>query len=707
MKSRPAQPELVGSLAPGHETGRKVRVHWLAWSLCMLCVVLALSGLILALLNGRGLGEVFVEDSLVTIAVLAVVFSIVGALIASHRPGNPIGWIFCFAALFQGLIIFGEEYATYALLTNPGSLPLGPEASWLKEWIWAPGLGLILVFLPLLFPDGRPPSRRWWWVAWLGGLSIGLICVLGSILLWPERGPSLMGRGGKAEYIVAPVWALVIDFVAIPMMLVAGLGAVISLLVRFRRARGDERQQIKWFASASALTLAFCFAWEELPKVWGELIEAILNLLGILIVPAIPVATGIAIFRYHLYDIDLIINRTLVYGVLTACVVGTYVIIVGYLGALFRTDGDLAISLVATGIIAVLFAPLRDRLQRIVNRLMYGERDDPYAALSRLGQHLEATLEPHAVLPAVAESVAHALKLPHVAIELKWGEEYETAAEHGWPAGEPLRLPLVYGTETVGRIVLSSRAPGESFGPADRRLLDDLARQAGVAAHAVRLTDDLQRSRERLVTAREEERRRLRRNLHDGLGPALSSAMLKLGAARRLLPSDSLVADLIVEVRDDMRATIADVRGLVYDLRPPALDQLGLELAIRDYAEQCASEDEDGMRVTVDAPEQLSLLPAAVEVAAYYIAREALTNAARHARARSCSIHLALQDGPERVELRLEITDDGVGLPHERHLGVGLSSMRERVEELGGKFSVESPPEGGTRVVARLPVGKE
>jgi hypothetical protein len=366
MKSRPAQLELAGSPTPGHGTGRKVRVHWLAWSLCLLCVVLALSGLILALLNGRGLGELFVEDSLVTIAVLAVVFSIVGAFIASHRPGNPIGWIFCFAALCQGLVIFAEEYATYALLTNPGSLPLGPEASWLKEWIWAPGLGLILVFLPLLFPDGRLPSRRWRWVGWLGGLSIGLIS-LGSILLWPERGPSLMGRGGYAEYVVAPVWALVIDFVAIPMMLVAGFAAVISLFVRFRRSRGDERQQIKWFASASALTLAFYFAWDELPKVWGEPIEAILNLLGILFVPAIPVATGIAIFRYHLYDIDLLINRTLVYGALTACVVGTYVIIVGYLGALFHTGGDPAISLVATGIVAVLFAPLRDRLQRGVN----------------------------------------------------------------------------------------------------------------------------------------------------------------------------------------------------------------------------------------------------------------------------------------------------------------------------------------------------
>jgi len=342
---------------------------------------------------------------------------------------------------------------------------------------------------------------------------------------------------------------------------------------------------------------------------------------------------------------------------------------------------------------------------------MYGERDDPYAVLSRLGQRLEMTLEPHAVLPAVAETVAHALKLPHVAIELKWGEEYEITAEYGRPADKPLRLPLVYGTETVGRIVLSPRSPGESFTPADRRLLDDLARQAGIAAHAVRLTDELQRSRERLVATREEERRRIRRDLHDGLGPALSSAMLKLGAARRLLPSSSPANDLVMEVRNDIRATVTDVRRLVYDLRPPALDQLGLVLAIRDYGEQCGNLSETGgeggLRITFEAPEHLPPLPAAVEVAAYHIAREAITNAARHARARSCRVRLALEDAPERPELRLEISDDGVGLPKKRTAGVGLSSMRERAEELGGTCTVESPPGEGTRVLARLPVEKE
>jgi hypothetical protein len=394
----------------------------LAWTLCLLCVVLALSGLILALLNGRGLGEVFVED-LVAIAVLAVVFSIVGALIASHRPGNPIGWIFCFAALCQGLIIFGEEYATYALLTNPGSLPLGPEASWFKEWIWAPGLGLIVVFLPLLFPDGRLPSRRWRWVGWLGGLSIGLISVLGSILLWPERGPSLMGHGGKAEYIVAPVWALVIDFVAIPMMLVAGFAAVISLFVRFRRSRGDERQQIKWFASASALTLAFIFAWEELPNVWGELIEAILALLGILIVPAIPVATGIAILRYRLYDIDRIINRTLVYGSLTVMLALLYFGGVSAIQALFgaltgqEEQPQLAI-VVSTLVIAALFNPLRRRIQSFIDRSFYRSKYDAAKTLEAFSARLRDETNLDALSDDLTSVVRETMQPAHVSVWL-------------------------------------------------------------------------------------------------------------------------------------------------------------------------------------------------------------------------------------------------------------------------------------------------
>ncbi len=745
MKSQPAQLGHAGSLAPGRGTGRNVRVLWLAWSLCLLCALLALAGLILALLNGRTLGEVFVEDLLVTIAVLAVVFSLVGTLIASRRPGNPIGWIFCFAAFCQGSIIFGEEYATYALLTEPGSLPLGPEASWLKEWSWAPGLGLILVFLPLLFPDGRPPSRRWRPVAWLGGLSIGLISVLGSVLLWPERGPALMGHGGEAEYAVAPVWALVIDFAAFPMMLIAGLGAVVSLFVRFRRARGEERQQIKWFASASALTLAFTFAWEELPNVWGEPIEAILAPLGILVAPAIPVATGIAIFRYRLYDIDLLINRTLVYAALTACVIGIYVLGVGYLGALFSTGGNLAISLGATGLVAVLFAPLRDRLQRGVNRLMYGERDEPYAVLSRLGRHLEGTLAPEAVLPAIVENVARALRLPHVAIWLVDTETLRHGAAHGdtpaettvrdpaavdrlrhapeglLPAdlaalgkygtvlaksGVALVLPLTHRGELVGALSLAPRGPGEGFSPADRRLLRDLATQVGAAVHAVRLTvalraslEELRRSREKLVATQEEERRRIQRDLHDGLGPVLASMRLRLeGCLDEAQEEHTPLADDLERLYELVGQATGDIRRLVHDLRPPVLDQLGLVPALRQHCERFGRET--GVEVGFEAEEGFPV-PAAAEVALLRVAQEALLNVDNHARASRVDVRLERSD----EWLELEVHDDGVGLDGRGKEGTGIGSMRERAELLGGTLRLTSTPGGGTQVAARIPVG--
>jgi signal transduction histidine kinase len=242
----------------------------------------------------------------------------------------------------------------------------------------------------------------------------------------------------------------------------------------------------------------------------------------------------------------------------------------------------------------------------------------------------------------------------------------------------------------------------DGFSPADRRLLEDLARQAGVAAHAVRLTNDLQRSRERLVAAREEERRRLRRDLHDGLGAQLAGLNVQMGVLRRLIPSDPQAADeLVVELRTELRSAIADIRRLVYDLRPPALDDLGLAAALRQLAERYSAE-EAGLRVHVEVPAILPRLPAAVEVAAYRIFQEALTNVVRHARARTCAATLSVVE-----EVCLEITDDGIGLPPGHSAGVGLISMRERAEELGGNCAIEPIQEGGTRVIVRLPLPEE
>jgi hypothetical protein len=397
---------------------------WLAWSLCLVCVGLAAASVILALLNGRAPSEILIDEGIAAVATLAVAFSVVGALVASQRPENPIGWIFCAAALFQGLSISGYEYATYALLTEPSSLPLGAAASWVAQWIWAPGLGLILVFLPLLFPDGHPPSRRWRWVAWLGGLSIGLNFVMAMILLWPERGPALVRPEGPAEEGTNIAVFVVLEFVAFPIMLVAGLGAVVSLFFRFRRARGDERQQIKWFVSASVLSVAFVFAWNFLLDAESELLQASLALVSLTLAPAIPIATGIAILRYRLYDIDIIVNRTLVYGLLTGMLAAVYFGGVTATQAILRTltgqeqQPQLAV-VVSTLAIAALFNPLRRRIQAFTDRRFYRSKYDAAKTLEAFSAKLRDETDLGALSDDLVGVVRETMQPAHVSLWLR------------------------------------------------------------------------------------------------------------------------------------------------------------------------------------------------------------------------------------------------------------------------------------------------
>jgi heme/copper-type cytochrome/quinol oxidase subunit 2 len=398
---------------------------WLAWSLCALCVALAAACLIFSLLNGHTLYEMVLTGIPTTVILLTqmVSFSVVGALIASHRPENPIGWLFCAAALFYGIEIAGEEYAIYALFTNPDSLPLGAELAWLTEWIWVPGFGIILVFLPLLFPDGHLPSRRWRGVGWLGGLSIGLICVLTSIVLWPERGPALLqleGFGGEVEEWRSAISEWVLQLGG-PMLLVAGLGAVISLFVRFRRARGDERQQIKWFASAAALTLAWILVAEVIvaEQQPGEIVA----LSGLLVIASIPVATGIAILRYRLYDIDRIINRTLVYGSLTVMLALLYFGGVSAIQALFgaltgqEEQPQLAI-VVSTLVIAALFNPLRRRIKSFIDRSFYRSKYDAAKTLEAFSAKLREETDLDALSDALTSVVSETMQPAHVSLWL-------------------------------------------------------------------------------------------------------------------------------------------------------------------------------------------------------------------------------------------------------------------------------------------------
>jgi signal transduction histidine kinase len=711
----------------------------LAWSLWAVCVVLIGLALLLDFITddamafepGARPGPSF---ALLT-GVLSLAYPTVGALIASRLPGNPIGWIFCGLGLIHNAQRFTTAYADYAMLEN-FALPWGEPVAWFSTWVdfVALTMGVLLV---LMFPDGRLPSRRWRIVAWTAVCG-GVLAALGFAFMPDDL--SSHGYIKNPFGVVGVIGGELTTYhlfgasrsLGMTLLLTSNVVALVALILRLRNTRGNERQQLKWFMFA-AVPLTVCFSLIVLNRIvanfttdfWlrtvhilspWETFRAVLYLM-VLAALLVPICTYIAILRYNLYDIDVVINRTLVYATLTASVVGIYVLAVGGLGALFQAQGNLGISLVATGVVAILFQPLRSKLQRGVNRLMYGERDDPYAVISRLGRRLEATLAPEAVLPTLVETIAQALKLPYVAILLKEGEGFRTAAAYGSPVGEPETLPLVYQRAEIGRLVLSPRAPGEGFSAADRRLLEDLARQAEVAVHAVRLTDDLQRSRERLVATREEERRRLRRDLHDGLGPTLASLALRLDAARKLVRQEPGEAEqLLARMKDQTQDTVGDVRGLVYGLRPPALDDLGLVAAILQQAQshgfvvegfsgdrgRGTAKEDGSVSFSLETPEDLPPLPAAAEVAAYRIAQEAITNVARHAHAKTCRVRLSV-DRTDGV-LELEVKDDGVGMPEDRQAGVGMSSMRERAEELGGTLVIEPGPDGGTCVSVRLPL---
>jgi signal transduction histidine kinase len=678
---------------------------WLAWLLWILLAALGsatvapyqLDWYVLTHPFNANVNTEWLSDALGQLIFIFAIpaYATVGAVVATLRPKNAVGWL-CLA-LSLLLVLVGLP---------PGLGALGipwyvvDSIQGLAWHLMVPPLPVTLMLL--VFPEGRLPSHRWWAV-------VGIAVVGYALTVLEAYLPYSPGAYAAVESLVGiGVWVSLAALVA----------SAAAVVLRWRRRREQERQQIKWLAYMVALTAIAGLGVVITGYVWGPFSYAkILPTAGLVagVGLGLPAAICVAILRYRLYDIDLLINRTLVYGALTASVVGVYVLVVGGLGVLLQSRGNPAVSLLAAAVIAMLFQPLRSRLQRGVNRLMYGERDDPYAVISRLGRRLEATIAPESVLPTITETIAQALKLPYAAILLKEGESFRTAAAYGSPTGEPETLPLVYQREEVGRLVFSPRAPGEEFSAADRRLLEDLARQAEVAVHAVRLTADLQRSRERLVATREEERRRLRRDLHDGIGPTLTGLALQLNAAHKLVMGDEPkdAGELLTRLEERTEITIAEMRRLIYGLRPPALDDLGLIPSIRQQAQSQGMVDlpagtkmnersESRPIFSMETPGDLPLLPAAVEVAAYRIAQEALTNVARHAGAKTCQVRLSVDEAAGA--LGLEVIDDGVGMPEDRVAGVGLSSMRERAEELGGTLTIQAKSQGGTRVLVHLPL---
>jgi two-component system NarL family sensor kinase len=672
-------------------TRMAARIAWSVWPFSLLLVALMVG---LRGLNSQA--SVHVGENVA----IVLLFALPGALIARRRPTNPIGWLLCAIGITQGLSGLGGAYGDYVLLTRPGSLPGGVVGLLVNDMLHWAILGLVPLVI-LLFPDGKLPSRRWRPIALLIWSALGLVTLAGTAQPGPIGGsqaPGVPQNPLGIESLRGVIgWVGPGSYLFLQLLMVASW---VALVLRLRGARSTERQQLKWLAYAT-----FFLAVAQI----GLFITPLPAWIALVAYGLFTVGIAIAILRHRLFDIDVVINRTVVYVTLSALVVGLYVGSVSLLGAVFHQRTTLEVSLLATAVVAVLFQPIRDRLQQAVNRLLYGDRQDPYAVLARLGQQLEATTAADAMLPTAAETIAGALRLPYVAITVDRAGAQQRVASWGCEVDGVLELPLAHHGEQLGRLVLGPRAPGEEFSPADRRLLADLARQVGVAAHSVGLTTDLQRSREQLVTTREEERRRLRRDLHDGLGPTLAGVAFGIQAARNLLRRDPSEADaLLDQALADTHASVTDIRRLVYDLRPPALDELGLVSALQEQAAHFQAPTTEPLaaasshlQVRVEAPEKLPPLPAAVEVASYRIALEGITNVARHATATTCAVRIAVNHG-----LEVEVVDDGRGLRAGWRPGVGLTSMRERAGELGGSCVLEPGPSGGTRLLAHLPLPK-
>jgi two-component system, NarL family, sensor kinase len=637
------------------------------------------------------------------ISVALLIAPVTGLLVVRRHARNLVGWLLIAHGLASAVIIFGDGYAQYGGVVHPGRLPGAAWVALISDEMW-PLLYLFLALIAYVFPDGRTLSTRWtrFVIGCLAGYAALIVVSCFSVDKFEGALAPLTPPLGHAPAIVIGA-SMLAGLVAIIASLV---GAAVAARSRLRRSDGKQRLQVLWFAWASLSVpgaLAICFLDAFLTGKAGALTVVAVLATGALL----PASIGLAILRHGLFDIELVLSRTLTYGLLTALVVSVYAASLRGLGA-FLNDSSAA-GLIGVGIVAVAIQPVHARLRRRVERWIYGDRSDPYAALRRMSDRLESTLDPAQVLQTAAAAVAEALRAKYVAVELDRAEASASQkTSFGTPGtGDLVRIPLVHQGIRFGDLAVEVPR-GRELGAADRRLLDDLAQHLAIVVNAVHLAYDLQTSRLRLVTAREEERRRLRRDLHDGLGPSLAAIVLKLDVVGALV-DDEVAGRVLVETRNETRASIAEIRRLVDDLRPPLLDEVGLVAALRQRAASLSAsstasfslpnQTRSSLVVDVDGPVQLPPMPAAVEVAAYRIATEALTNVVRHSGAARCSVTLVVNGG-----LEVSVADNGDGPPHDVRAGVGWTSMRERAAELGGSCTITRRPEGGTIVTAQLPL---
>jgi len=689
------------------------------WTLFGACLLFSVASVVLTVLDIRSVpGYHSIEEPGY---VAAVTYGAVGAVIVSRRPRNAIGWIFLADGFISGLTALSTTYFAYAYLRHP-DWPFLSTTAWLQNALLALLVpGFYVVFL--LFPTGRLPSSRWRPV-----LALAIVATAGLTLvavLAPEVRPYVFsdtavsnptGIGGlpfRGQLNWAPT---------IPFRLAVIIACVSAIPFRWRGARGEERQQVKYVAYA-ALVMITGYATGLVVSVLAGVTQAhvvlpLTTFAGLEI--AVPVACGLAILRYRLFDIDLVIRRTLVYGALAAFVTGVYAAVVVGVGELVGTAGkpNLWLSILASAVVAVAFQPARERVQRIANRLVYGKRATPYEVLSEFSEQLSDAYANEEVLSRMAHILSEGAVADSVDIWLRIGSELRIAAS--WPdadrTAEPLRLhgdtvppladatvavPVKHRGELLGALAVRKRV-GEPLTPIEAKLVEDLARQAGLVLRNVRLTEellarleDLRTSRQRLVTAQDVERRRLERNLHDGAQQHLVALRFHAALAENLLEREPQKAKpVLAQLKSDATAALETVRELAHGLYPPILADSGLEIALSAQAQRSP------VPTTVRA-HGLRRYPPELEGTVYFCCLEALQNVAKYAQASGAEVVLEERDGA----LLFAVRDDGVGFDlNTGRRGAGLQNMADRVEALGGTLELRSASGQGTMVTARLPL---
>ena len=639
-------------------------------------------------------------------------FATVGALLVWKRPANPIGWLLSVTGLSYAVGAVGE-----LLLQFPRTRALG---NWLG-WIYFFGIGFV-IFVLLLFPTGSLPSRRWRPVAWAAGAAMAAWALGNAFAPLPASSGSpnpFAGVAGPAGRVFS-----VLGGVGGPLLVAIGLAAIVSLVFRYRRAGTVEREQLKWLVYAGGLIVAAVLAEIPIEKIVGPGSDAATNLQNVVTsgtVSLVPCAIGIAIFRYRLYDIDVVINKTLVYGSLAAFITAVYVAIVVGLGALVAQHGARVgfwLSIAATAVVAVAFQPVRARIQHLANRLVYGKRATPYEVLAQFAERTAGTYATEELLPRMARILAEGTGASRADVWLQAGGVFRDDAM--WPPGEPpfgeasadpagelavpgadRVLPVRYQDEVLGALSVCKR-PGESLTPAEGKLLADLAAQAGLVLRNVGLweqltarLEEIRASRQRLVAAQDEERRRIERNIHDGAQQQLVALTIKLNLTEDLIGTDPEgERELLAELRGEAAAAVEDLRDLARGIYPPLLAGEGLAAALRAQAAKSP------VPTSVDAV-GIGRYPQDVEAAVYFCVLEALQNMAKYAGASQASVRLAASGD----ELRFEVADDGAGFdPGTKALGTGLQGMADRLSAHDGALDVRTAPGTGTVVVGRLRV---